>query len=265
MNEISVKVEDFPKDESNCSEVVEHAEVDPLALESDVKKELDPLDSEERQEVQKSSCDNGDTKEETLSEGQNTLLLQVKEIKDDLLKEDKLSSSQEEPSQDSSHETKGDCEESKQNVECIEKEESGIKKKDPVLEKCATSVIDIKEDTSIANKEISKNKEVIVEVEMKNITNDELKIIDPAKTELQSVNGLCTKKRHDKVLLVHDNARLHVAKSVKIYLEMLQWEVLHHPPYSPDITPSHFHLFRIMAHGLADQHSHSYEEAKKMD
>ena len=36
-----------------------------------------------------------------------------------------------------------------------------------------------------------------------------------------------------------------------------------HPPYSPDIAPSDFHLFRSMAHGLAHQRFHSYEEATK--
>ncbi|KAG5325844.1 MOS1T transposase, partial [Pseudoatta argentina] len=43
----------------------------------------------------------------------------------------------------------------------------------------------------------------------------------------------------------------------------LKWEVLPHPPYSPDIAPSDFHLFRSMAHGLADRRFHSYEEAQK--
>ncbi|KAG5322304.1 MOS1T transposase, partial [Pseudoatta argentina] len=61
----------------------------------------------------------------------------------------------------------------------------------------------------------------------------------------------------------HDNARPHVAKPVKTYLETLKWEVLPHPPYSPDIAPSNFHLFRSMAHGLADRRFHSYEEAQK--
>ncbi|KAG5321377.1 MOS1T transposase, partial [Pseudoatta argentina] len=70
-------------------------------------------------------------------------------------------------------------------------------------------------------------------------------------------------QRHDKVILLHDNARPHVAKPVKTYLETLKWEVLPHPLYSPDIAPSDFHLFRSMAHGLADRRFHSYEEVQK--
>jgi len=48
---------------------------------------------------------------------------------------------------------------------------------------------------------------------------------------------------------------------MKIYLEKLKWEVL--SPYSPDIASSDYHLLRSMAHGLAEQHIHSYEHAKK--
>jgi len=45
----------------------------------------------------------------------------------------------------------------------------------------------------------------------------------------------------------------------------LKWEVLPHPPYSPDIALSDYHLFRSMAHRLADQHLRSYEEEQKWD
>jgi len=53
-------------------------------------------------------------------------------------------------------------------------------------------------------------------------------------------------QRHDKVILLHDNARPHVAKVIKRYLETLKWDVLLHPPYSPDIAPSDYWLFRRM-------------------
>ena len=70
-------------------------------------------------------------------------------------------------------------------------------------------------------------------------------------------------QRHKKVILQHDNARPHVAKPVKTYLETLKWEVLPDPPYSPDIAPSGHYLFRSMAHGLADQQFRSYEDIEK--
>ena len=90
---------------------------------------------------------------------------------------------------------------------------------------------------------------------------------DQYRTQLMRLNRALKDKRpqynerHDKVILQHDNARSHVAK-VKTYLETLKWEVLPHPPYSPDVAPSDYHLFRSMAHDLADQHFRSYEEVK---
>ena len=70
-------------------------------------------------------------------------------------------------------------------------------------------------------------------------------------------------QRQENVILQHDNARPHIAKPVKIYLETLKWEILPRPPYSPDIAPSDYHLFRLMAHGLADQQFRSYEDIEK--
>ena len=45
------------------------------------------------------------------------------------------------------------------------------------------------------------------------------------------------------VILLHDNARPHVAKIVQKALAHKRWEVLPHPSYSPDMSPCDFHLF----------------------
>ena len=44
------------------------------------------------------------------------------------------------------------------------------------------------------------------------------------------------------VLFLHDNARPHVARVVRDTIQ-LGWETLCHPPYSPDLAPTDYHLF----------------------
>lgn len=70
-------------------------------------------------------------------------------------------------------------------------------------------------------------------------------------------------RRHGKVILLHDNAPSHTAKPVKDALKSLGWDVLSHPPYSPDLAPSDYHLFASMGHALAEQHFANFEEVKK--
>ena len=43
----------------------------------------------------------------------------------------------------------------------------------------------------------------------------------------------------------------------------LGWEVLIHPPYSPDIAPSDFHLFRCLQNSLNGKNFHSLEDCKR--
>ena len=45
------------------------------------------------------------------------------------------------------------------------------------------------------------------------------------------------------VLLQHDNVRPHTACSTVATVQDLSFECLPHPPYSPEIAPSDFHVF----------------------
>jgi histone-lysine N-methyltransferase SETMAR len=45
------------------------------------------------------------------------------------------------------------------------------------------------------------------------------------------------------VLLQHDNSRPHTARSTVATIQDLSFECLPHPPYTPDLAPSDFHLF----------------------
>jgi len=58
-------------------------------------------------------------------------------------------------------------------------------------------------------------------------------------------------KLSSKVLFFHDNAHLHTANHTRELLDHFGWEVFDHPPYSPDLAPSDYHLFPKMKTWLA--------------
>jgi transposase len=45
------------------------------------------------------------------------------------------------------------------------------------------------------------------------------------------------------VVLLNDNARPHTATRTRALLENFNWGLFDHPPYSPDLAPSDYHLF----------------------
>lgn len=73
----------------------------------------------------------------------------------------------------------------------------------------------------------------------------------------------CLKKKQDKIYFLHDNARPHVAMVTKKKLIDMNWTVLTHPPYSPDLAPTDYHLFRSLAHHLSDKSFNDEEDLKK--
>ncbi len=64
------------------------------------------------------------------------------------------------------------------------------------------------------------------------------------------------------VLLLHDNARPHIASLTNQKLKEVGWEILPHPPYSPDISPSDYHLFLSMSNFLRDKRYSNETELK---
>ncbi|GFU72467.1 mariner Mos1 transposase [Trichonephila clavipes] len=67
-------------------------------------------------------------------------------------------------------------------------------------------------------------------------------------------------KKNALLLLVSSMIMLFpmLEESVKTYMETLNWK-LPCLSYSPDISPSNYHLFRFMVHGLSEQYFPSYE------
>ena len=48
------------------------------------------------------------------------------------------------------------------------------------------------------------------------------------------------------VLLLHDNAPVHASRVAQAAIQQCGFEQLSHPPYSPDLAPSDFYLFRLL-------------------
>ena len=86
-------------------------------------------------------------------------------------------------------------------------------------------------------------------------TSSSLIIFQRAKLSTQSITHLCwckwrtfwrknTSGKFTKVvLLVHDNALAHRGLATQKKLAYLGFQCLNHPPYSPDLGPSDYHLF----------------------
>jgi hypothetical protein len=66
------------------------------------------------------------------------------------------------------------------------------------------------------------------------------------------------------VVLLHDNARQHTAVHTVETLHHLNFEVLEHPPYSPDLAPSDYRLFGPLRDALRGHHFASDQELKEV-
>lgn len=65
------------------------------------------------------------------------------------------------------------------------------------------------------------------------------------------------------IVLIHDNARPHTARVTQRLLQQFQWDIFEHPPYSPDLAPSDFHLFPELKQWLGGQRFQTDVELKE--
>lgn len=56
------------------------------------------------------------------------------------------------------------------------------------------------------------------------------------------------------VLLQHDNTQPHTASSTVQTIQDIKFECLIHPPYSPDLAPSNFHVFGALKEAMGGKH-----------
>jgi len=61
----------------------------------------------------------------------------------------------------------------------------------------------------------------------------------------------------------HDNARPHTARVTTALIKDFGWDIILHPPYSPDVAPSDFHLFPDLKKHLGGTHFADGEQLKE--
>ena len=63
-------------------------------------------------------------------------------------------------------------------------------------------------------------------------------------------------------ILLHDNARLHISMITRQKLHTLNYEALNHPPYSPDLSSTDFHLFKNLDNFLKEKYLRNLKDAE---
>ena len=64
------------------------------------------------------------------------------------------------------------------------------------------------------------------------------------------------------ISIQHDNARSHAGRQTVTVLQPFGWEIITHPPYSPDLAPSDFHLIPKLKEQLSGMRFNNDGEVK---
>ena len=81
--------------------------------------------------------------------------------------------------------------------------------------------------------------------------------------QLDQLNQRLNGRSRAQVVFLDDNAKPHRSRVANAKIQELGWDRLDHPPYSPDLAPSDFHLFRSLQHCLKDKCFDSIDEMQE--
>src|SRR4051812_6312599 len=95
---------------------------------------------------------------------------------------------------------------------------------------------------------------LLIEYLQLNQTVNALSYVKTPKKLAASIRRKRPTLQSDQVLLLHDNARPHIADIVKQEITKQKWTVLPHPAYSPDLAPCDLHLFGPLKDSLCGKH-----------
>ena len=77
-------------------------------------------------------------------------------------------------------------------------------------------------------------------------------------------DAICEKRKNEfkrKAVLFHqEDVRLHVSAMTNWTLYTLEWDLMQHPPYSPDMAPSDYYMFSHLQLHLGGIIFHSNDE-----
>ncbi|GFU35799.1 histone-lysine N-methyltransferase SETMAR [Trichonephila clavipes] len=133
----------------------------------------------------------------------------------------------------------------------------------PVIENVAKITEIIEVDRHVSSRSIPQE----LKIDYKTLLNHLRKIGLKKKLDLDHFKLAIDQKRPElanrKGVVFHqDNARPHTSVVTRQKLWTLGWEVLMHPPYSPDLAPSDYYLFLALQNFLSDKKFRSREDCE---
>lgn len=103
---------------------------------------------------------------------------------------------------------------------------------------------------------------ILVDFLERGLTVNSERYIETLKKLREAIRRKRPNKNLTAINVHHDNARPHTSLATTQTITKFGWSVVPHPPYSPDLAPSDFHLFGPLKNSLRGQRFEDTEQVK---